>query len=269
MLTKRIIACLDVLNGNVTKATKFQNNILVGTAEKVTADLYLAGIDEVIFFDIMASAERRKVDLDTVRAVAKSIFVPFTVGGGLRSLDDMRDTLRSGAEKVSLDSMAVRNPAIIRQGAEAFGSQCIVVSIQIRKVQITDEIPSGYEVAIDGARVFTGKDAVIWAQEAVSLGAGELCINSIDQDGTHLGYDIGILNRICNAVDVPVIASGGAGTLEHVSTLFSTTEASAAIVSSMLYSPRLLRNYSVAEIKSHLSDCNIVVRPSAINFTQE
>jgi imidazole glycerol-phosphate synthase subunit HisF len=263
MLTKRLIPCLDIVNGTVTKATKFQNNLPIAPAVEVIERLYEQGVDEVIFFDILASAERRKIDLPTVREVAKRVFVPFTVGGGLRTLADMRETLKAGAEKISIDSMAVRNPDLIREGAQAFGRQCVVVSMQVRRVEPTAAIPSGFEVAIDGARVFTGMDAIAWARRAAELGAGELCINSIDRDGTHTGYDIELLKQVCDAVNVPVIASGGAGTIEHVIEAFRDTECSAAIVSSMLYSPRLPRNFSVDEIKAGLRAENIPVRPTS------
>lgn len=263
MLTKRLIACLDVVDGMVTKAVKFQDNIPISPAAEVMSRLYADGIDEIIFFDILASAQKRIVDLETVARVADSVFVPFTVGGGIKSLEDMHQVLKGGAEKISIDSMAVRNPSIITQGAEAFGSQCMVVSMQAKKVEKTKSIPSGYEIAIDGARVFTGLDAVEWAVRAAQLGAGELCINSIDRDGTHSGYDLDLLNQICAQVSVPVIASGGAGTLEHVADVFTKTDCSAAIISSMLYSPRLPRNFGSEEIKDYLLKCGIHVRPHA------
>ena len=263
MLTKRLIACLDVVDGMVTKAVKFQDNIPISPADEVMSRLYAEGIDEIIFFDILASAQKRIVDLDTVRAVAHRVFVPFTVGGGIKSLEDMHQVLKAGAEKISIDSMAVRNRQIISEGADAFGSQCMVVSMQAKQVDKTVDIPSGYEIAIDGARVFTGMDAVEWAKTAAGLGAGELCINSIDRDGTHSGYEIDLLKRICDVVNVPVIASGGAGTMEHVSEMFNETECSAAIISSMLYSPRLPRNFGSEEIKAHLMDKGVHVRPHA------
>lgn len=263
MLTKRIIACLDVVNGVVTKARQFQDNIEISPALEVMADLYADGIDEIIFYDIKASAEKRPIDLDTVRSVADCVFVPFTVGGGIRNLDDMFNVLGAGAEKISIDSMAVRNPDIITQGAREFGRQCMVVSMQAKRVEKTDNIPSGFEIAIDGARVFTGMDAIEWAIKAEGLGAGELCINSIDRDGTHTGYDAELMELVCRAVNVPVIASGGAGTPEHVAETLST-DVSAAIVSSMLYSPRLPRNFSCDEIKAHLVNANIHVRPRPV-----
>ncbi len=263
MLTKRVIACLDVVSGMVTKAVKFQDNIPISPAVDVMKKLYSDGIDEIIFFDIMASSEKRGLDIETVKTVADNIFVPFTVGGGIRSVEDMHYVLKSGAEKISIDSMAVRNPKLIKQGAYTFGSQCIVLSMQAKKVEKSATIPNGYEIAIDGARIFTGMDVVEWAQKGTDLGAGEVVINSIDRDGTHEGYDLELLERICSVVSVPVIASGGAGSLEDVSTVFKQTDVSAAIVSSMLYSPRLPRNFSSDEIKRHLLSEGISVRPAS------
>ncbi|NLC69349.1 MAG: imidazole glycerol phosphate synthase subunit HisF [Clostridiaceae bacterium] len=261
MLTKRLIACFDIINGMVTKAYKFQNNINVGSAVDIACKVYEDQVDEIIFYDITASAEKRKIDIDTVRNVARHVFVPFTVGGGIKNLDDMYEVLKAGAEKISIDSMAVRNPGIISEGARAFGSQCIVLSMQVKKVERTSKIPSGYEIAIDGARVFTGMDAVEWAKKGEDLGAGEICVNSIDRDGTHSGYDIEITSLISNAVNIPIIASGGAGTPEHVVEIFTKTGASAAIISSMLYSPLMKRNYQVKEIKCKLMEHGIPVRP--------
>lgn len=260
MLAKRLIACFDVINGMVTKASKFQNNIDILDVETASKMIYNMQIDEVIFYDVKASAEKRPIDIQMVEKVAKNIFVPFTVGGGIKTLDDMFEVLKAGAEKISVDSMAVRNPEIIRQGADAFGSQCIVLSMQVKKVTPTENIPSGYEIAIDGARVLTGMDAVEWAKRGESLGAGEIVVNSIDNDGTHIGYDLDITSRICNCVNVPVIASGGAGKIEHLYDLFTMTESSAGIISSMLYSPRLERNYTVKEIKEYLKLKGIPVR---------
>jgi len=237
MLTKRLIACFDVKNGYVTKARRFENNIEIDLAGVVAQKIYDEQIDEIIFYDITASAEKRKTDLATVREVASRVFVPFTVGGGIRTAEDMYDVLAAGAEKVSVDSMAVRNPDIITQGAKAFGSQCVVLSMQVKRVEKTAAIPSGYEIAIDGARVFTGMDAIEWARRGEALGAGEICVNSIDNDGMHSGYDLEITRTVADAVNIPVIASGGAGTPAHVCDAFTKTGVSAAIISSMLYSP--------------------------------
>ncbi len=261
MLTKRLIACFDVVNGVVTKAQQFNDNIEVAPAEMLAQKVYEDGIDELIFFDIKASAEKRPIDIQMVKNVAAHVFIPFTVGGGIKTLDDMYMTLKAGAEKISIDSMAVRNPDIITEGAKAFGSQCIVLSTQVKYVGVSDKIPSGYEVFIDGARLATGLCAMEWLRRGVALGAGEVCLNSIDNDGMVSGYEMNITKRAAEELSVPLIASGGAGTPEHIAELFSTCPAGAAIISSMLYSPRLEKNYTVAEIKEYLTDKNIHMRP--------
>ncbi len=260
MLTKRLIACFDVISGRVTKARQFQNNIDIDSAESVAEKVYQSQIDEIIFYDITASSQKRRIDLETVRRVAQRVFVPFTVGGGIKNLRQMYEVLKAGAEKISIDSMAVRNPKIIKQGSDAFGSQCIVLSMQVKRVSKTARIPSGYEIAIDGARVYTGMDAVQWARKGEELGAGEICLNSIDRDGTHKGYDIDITSLVSDSVTIPVIASGGAGNIQHLVEVFTKTEVSAGIISSMLYSPKM-KNYSVQEIKRQLIKKRIDVRP--------
>ena len=252
MSTKRLIACFDVIGGNVTKAKQFQDNIYVAPAAEMAKRMSKEGIDEVIFFDVTASAERRMIDLDTVRAVKEHITVPYIVGGGLRDLDDMRAAVEAGADKVSIDSMAVRNPDIIADGARALGSERIVLSMQVRRVDKTEKIPSGYEIAIDGARTFTGMDALEWAKRGEELGAGEICVNSIDNDGGCEGFDLEITKAVADAVKIPVIASGGAGLPCHIADAFTKAGADAAIISSMLYSPRLAKNFSVQEIKDEL-----------------
>lgn len=261
MLTTRLIACFDVVRGRITKGRKFQDNIDVADAAEMAAKVYEAGIDELIFFDILASAEKHRADIGTIQKVARQVFVPLTIGGGIANVEDMHAVLDAGAEKVSLDSMAVRNPEIIRQGSEEFGRQCIVLSMQVKKGEPTQTIPSGYEVAIDGARVMTGLDAVEWAKRGEALGAGEICVNSIDQDGTHAGYDLTITRVVAEAVNVPVIASGGAGTISHVADAFTEGKAAAAIVSSLLYSPRMERTLTVGEMKAALaSEHGLLVR---------
>jgi cyclase len=261
MLTKRLIACFDVIDGRVTKAQQFQDNIDVAPAADLAQRLYADQVDEIVFYDIMASAEARVIDLDTVRAVAEHVFVPFTVGGGIRDLDDMFAVLKAGAEKISVDSMAVRNPDIIRAGAEAFGTQCIVLSTQVKHVGTSDAVPSGYEVFIDGARRATGMDAVEWVRRGADLGAGEIVVNSIDADGTAGGYDLTITRAVADAVNVPVIASGGAGTVDHIAAGLTDGGASAAIISSILYSPRFERNVGVRELKAGLADRGVHLRP--------
>ena len=243
----------------MTKAIRFQDNIDIAPADKLAGAMYDAQIDELIFYDITASAEKRGIDIETVKKVARQVFIPFTVGGGIKDLHDMYDALKAGAEKISVDSMAVRNPQIIAEGAKAFGSQCVVLSTQVKK---TKKMPSGYEVYIDGARLATGLDAGEWIKRGQELGAGEICLNSIDNDGTLAGYDLELMRLAETAVSVPLIASGGAGTPEHLRTLFTETQTQAAIISSMLYSPRMKKNYSVRELKDHLIRNRINVRPS-------
>jgi len=261
MLTGRLIACFDVIDGRVTKAQQFQDNIDVAPADELATRLYDDQIDEIVFYDITASAQRRKIDLDTVRAVARHVFVPFTVGGGIRSVDDMFEVLKAGAEKISVDSMAVRNPDIIRDGARAFGRQCIVLSTQVKRVGARAGLPSGYEVFIDGAREPTGLDALDWVRRGEDLGAGEIVVNSIDRDGTASGYDLEITRAVADAVNVPVIASGGAGTVDHIVAGLTDGGASAAIISSILYSPRFDRNLGVRELKESLGARGVPMRP--------
>ena len=261
MVTKRLIACFDIIGDRVTKAVNFKDNIDVGSADELASIMYEEQIDELIFYDITASAERRRLNIETVKKVAERIFIPFSVGGGIKNLEDMYEALKAGAEKISIDSMAVRNPRIITEGAKAFGSQCIVLSTQVKRTQKSPKIPSGYEVYIDGARVATGMDAIEWIKRGQELGAGEICLNSIDNDGTLSGYDIELMKLASEAVSVPLIASGGAGKPVHLKELFTETAAQAAIISSMLYSPRMERNYKVAELKEYLLNENINVRP--------
>jgi cyclase len=256
-MNKRLIVCFDVIGGNVTKAKKFQDNIYVAPAAEMAKRMAEEGIDEVIFFDVTASAERRMIDLDTVRAVKEHTAVPFIVGGGLRNLDDMKAAIEAGADKVSVDSMAVRNPDIIAEGAKELGSARIVLSMQVQRVEKTEKIPSGYEIAIDGARTFTGMDALEWAKRGASLGAGEICVNSIDNDGGCEGFDLEITKAVADAVNIPVIASGGAGLPRHIIDAFVEAGADAAIISSMLYSPRLEKNFTVPEIRAALKAAGV------------
>ena len=258
MLTKRLIACFDIIKGRVTKAVQFQDNIDVAPAYELAALMYDEQIDEIIFYDISASAEKRRIDIETVKETARRVFIPFTVGGGIKDLNDMYDTLKAGAEKISVDSMAVRNPAIISEGARSFGSQCIVLSTQAKR---TGNTKSGYEVFIDGARTATGMDTIEWIKQGQDLGAGEICLNSIDCDGTMSGYDLELMKLAEAAVSVPLIASGGAGKPLHLKELFINTQAQGAIISSMLYSPRAQKNYSVRELKDYLLENGVNVRP--------
>ncbi len=256
MLTKRIIPCLDVRAGKVTKGVRFEGNVDVGDPVRMAREYYEQGADEIVFYDITASNERRDIFIDVVRAVAREIFIPFSVGGGLRSPDDLRRVLLAGAEKVSIDSGAVRNPQLIADGARAFGNQCIVLSMQVKQVGPTEGTPSGYEIVIDGGRTYTGLDAIEWAKRGVELGAGELCVNSIDRDGTTEGFDIELTRRMAEAVGIPVIASGGGGTPAHLAEVFTDGRADAAILASILH----YGEYTISEIKRHLSAAGVEVR---------
>ena len=256
MLSKRIIICLDVREGKTTKGVKFQGNVDVGDPVAMAERYYEEGVDELVFYDITASHEKRGIMIEVVRRVARSIFIPFSVGGGLRTVEDMREVLLAGAEKISVDSGAVRNPDIIAEGARAFGNQCIVLGMQAKHVGKSEKIPSGYEIYIDGARVATGLDAVEWAKRAEGLGAGEICLNSIDADGTQDGYELTITRRVSEEVGIPVIASGGAGTPEHMARVLTEGRADAALIASMVH----FGEYTVPEIKRYLEERDIPVR---------
>lgn len=256
MLSKRIIPCLDVRDGRTTKGIKFKNNIDIGDPVEMGRFYYEEGADEIVFYDITASSDKRPIMLDVVRRVAESIFIPFSVGGGIRTLEDMRDVLLAGAEKVSVNSAAVLNPDIIRQGAEAFGSQCVVLGMDVKKVGYSEKTPSGYEIVINGGRTHMGIDALWWAQEAVRLGAGEICLNSIDADGTQTGYELELTRLISTSVGIPVIASGGAGNPEHIVDVLSKGHADAALIASMVH----YGAYTIRGIKDFLADSGIAVR---------
>ena len=256
MVTKRIIPCLDVREGQVTKGIAFQGNTNVGDPVDMAHFYYENGADELVFYDITASNEQRDIMINVVSAVANLIFIPFSVGGGLRTLDDMRKVLWAGAEKVSIDSGAVRNPDLIAQGARAFGSQCIVLSMQVKNVSASPEIPSGYEIYIDGARRPMGIDAIEWAKKGVELGAGEIVVNSIDQDGTKAGYELKLTKQISETVSVPVIASGGAGNPQHLKDVFVESRADAAIVASITH----YGEFSINSIKNYLGQQGVTVR---------
>lgn len=256
MLSKRIIPCLDVRDGRTTKGIKFKNNVEIGDPVQMARYYYEEGADEIVFYDITASSDRRNIMIDVVRQVAKEIFIPFAVGGGIRTLEDMRAVLLAGAEKVSVNSAAVQNPEIIAQGAQAFGSQCIVLGMDVKRVPVSTQIPSGYEIVIHGGRTPTGLDALWWAQEAVRLGAGEICLNSIDADGTQQGYELTLTKLIAEAVPIPVIASGGAGVPEHLAEVFQQAHADAALIASMVH----YGTYTITEIKQYLQNQGIKMR---------
>ena len=250
MLAKRIIPCLDVDKGRVVKGINFVKIRDVGDPVECAKAYDKQGADEIVFLDITATHEGRGQILDVVSKTAKEVFIPLTVGGGIKSVDDFRAILRAGADKVSVNSAAVRNPRLIKEAAEAFGSQCVVLAMDVKRFD------DGYHVVINGGRIDTGLDAVEWAKTACSLGAGEILLTSMEADGTKAGYDLGITNEIANAVSVPVIASGGAGNLEHFSEVFEKTGADAALAASLFHYGEL----TVPQVKEHLKQKGITVR---------
>ena len=256
MLSKRIIPCLDVRDGRLTKGIKFRENVDIGDPVEAAREYYEQGADEIVFYDITASSEGRAIMLDVVKRVAETIFIPFSVGGGIKSLDEMRDVILAGAEKVSVNSWAVKNPRIIEEGARAFGSQCIVLGMDVKKVAQSQQIPSGYEMVINGGRTPVGMDALWWAKETQRLGAGEICLNSIDADGTQDGYELNLTELISTSVGIPVIASGGAGKPEHLLDVLTKGKADAALIASMVH----YHTYAISAIKSFLAGSGVKVR---------
>lgn len=256
MLLKRLIVCLDVRNGRVTKGVKFKGNVDVGDPVEMATRYSEDGADELVFYDITASAEHRACDLEMVSRAARALTVPFTVGGGIRGVDDIRAALLAGADKVSLNSLAVETPTILTEGAKAFGRQCIVLGLDAKRVPVTETIPSGYEVVIRGGRQPTGRDALAWAKEAAERGAGEICLNAIDTDGAREGYELPITRMISEAVSIPVIASGGAGHPDHLVEVLTAGKADAALIASMVHT----MGYTCGGIKDALRQANIPVR---------
>ena len=253
MLKKRIIVCLDVKDGRTTKGVKFQNNIDIGDPVEMAKEYYKQGVDELVFYDIIASARGRGPILELISQVASQVFIPFCVGGGIGSIEDIRSTILAGAEKVSLNSQAVKNTGLITEGARIFGNQCIVLGMDAAK---DEQMPSGYRVYINGGRIKTDLDALEWAKKAVELGAGEIVLNSIDADGTKNGYELTLTKMISENVSVPVIASGGGGTPEHLADALTKGKADAALIATMVHSGK----YTVESIKKDLQKMDIPVR---------
>ena len=253
MLQKRIIVCLDVRNGKTTKGIKFKGNVDIGDPVLMAEEYYKQGVDELVFYDITASSEKRGIMIDLVRQVAEKIFIPFSVGGGIRTLSDMKKVILAGAEKVSVNSSAVLNPFIISEGASHFGKQCIVVGMD---VEADSSKSSGYGIVINGGRKRVDLDAFEWAKRIEALGAGEIVLNSIDADGTKAGYDLKLTKMISEGVGIPVIASGGAGTSKHIGDVFTKGKADAALIASMVH----IDGYTICGIKDFLKKENIPVR---------
>ena len=250
MHTKRIIPCLDVNNGRVVKGVNFVNLIDAGDPVAVAAAYDAAGADELVFLDITASSDHRSTVADMVRKVAEQVFIPFTVGGGIRTVDDFKAILREGADKVSVNSAAIMNPHLISEAAEKFGSQCVVVAIDAKKT------PDGYHIFKNGGRIDMGIDAVEWAMQADKLGAGEILLTSMDCDGTKAGYDIELTRLISENVSIPVIASGGAGNLEHFYDALTVGKADAALAASLFH----FKELEIRQVKQYLKDRSVPVR---------
>ena len=250
MHTKRIIPCLDVNNGRVVKGVNFVNLIDAGDPVAVAAAYDAAGADELVFLDITASSDHRNTVADMVRKVAEQVFIPFTVGGGIRTVDDFKAILREGADKVSVNSAAIMNPHLISEAAEKFGSQCVVVAIDAKKT------PDGYHIFKNGGRVDMGIDAIEWAMQADKLGAGEILLTSMDCDGTKAGYDIELTRLISENVSIPVIASGGAGKLEHFYDALTDGKADAALAASLFH----FKELEIRQVKQYLKDRGVAVR---------
>ncbi|MBN1409359.1 MAG: imidazole glycerol phosphate synthase subunit HisF [Spirochaetales bacterium] len=253
MLEKRIIICLDVKDGKTTKGIKFKGNIDLGDPVEMARKYYLDGVDELVFYDITASHEKRNIMIDVVRKVAETIFIPFSVGGGIGTVEDIRSVLLAGAEKISVNSQAVKNPDIITEGASIWGSQCIVLGMDAAK---DTEMPSGYRIFINGGRTPTQLDALAWAKKAEQLGAGEIVVNSMDADGTKDGYELTITRMISENVGIPVVASGGAGKPEHLYDVLTSGKAHAALIASMTH----YGEYTVESIKDYLKNRGLPIR---------
>ncbi|MGQ7688450.1 imidazole glycerol phosphate synthase subunit HisF [Streptococcus suis] len=251
MLAKRIIPCLDVKDGRVVKGVNFVNLTDVGDPVDAAKAYYEAGCDELVFLDITATHEERDTTVDMVRRVAEQVFIPFTVGGGIRSVEDMNKMLKAGADKVSVNSSAVANPQLIADCAEKFGNQCVVVAIDAKKVE-----DGSWHVFVAGGRKDTGIDLLDWAKKVVSLGAGEILLTSMDKDGTKSGFDIEMLNAVANVVTVPIIASGGAGNSQHILEVFEQTPATGALAASIFHYCEV----SIADTKQAMRQSGIEVR---------
>ncbi|HAL42529.1 MAG TPA: imidazole glycerol phosphate synthase subunit HisF [Gammaproteobacteria bacterium] len=258
MLSKRVIACLDVRDGRLAKSIKFVDTKDIGDPVEKARAYYLDGLDELVFYDITASSDRRSIMLDVVESVASQVFIPLSVGGGIRSVSDATDLRLAGAEKINVNSAAVQRPALIDECAAAIGNQNVVLSMDMRRVEPTQALPSGYEIVINGGRQPMQMDALAWALDGERRGAGELVVNSIDADGTKEGYEIALTALISSSVRIPVIASGGAGKPEHLHQVLTEGKADAALVASMVH----YGEYRVSDLKEYLQRQGLKMRMS-------
>jgi cyclase len=256
MLAKRIIPCLDVKDGRVVKGVRFVDLRDAGDPVEQAIVYDMERADELVFLDITATHERREIVHNMVRRVAETVFIPFTVGGGLRTVEEIREILAAGADKISINSAAVRRPELISEGARRFGSQCMVVAIDAKRQPSSADSSPRWEVYINGGRLPTGRDALEWAREAEELGAGEILLTSMDCDGTQDGYDVDLLRAVSSTVRIPVIASGGAGSLEHFYEALTDGGASAALAATLFH----YRQLSIAEVKAYLAERGVPVR---------
>jgi cyclase len=256
MLSKRIISCLDVRDGNLAKSIKFVDTKDIGDPVSTAQKYYEDGIDELVFYDITASSDKRNIMIDVVSNVASKIFIPFSVGGGLRTVEDCTKVRLAGAEKINVNTAAVTNPGLITRASVALGAQAVVLSMDVLAVPVSKQIPSGYEIVTHGGRNRTGIDAIGWAKKGETLGAGELVVNSIDADGTKEGYELNLTRMIADAVTIPVIASGGGGKPEHLYDVLTEGRADAALIASILH----YGEYSIRQIKEYLKERGIKIR---------
>ena len=258
MLSKRLIACLDVRDGHLAKSVKFVDTKNIGDPVEKAREYYEDGLDELVFYDITASSDKRNIMLDVVEKVAEQVFIPLSVGGGVRSVADATDLRLAGAEKINVNSAAVQRPELIAECAHAIGNQNVVLSMDIRQAPVSETIPSGYEIVINGGRKPMGLDALAWALRGEALGAGELVVNSIDADGTRDGYELKLTALLADAVGIPVIASGGAGEPAHLVDALTVGKADAALVASMVH----YGDYTVSGLKHYLHEHGVKMRMS-------
>lgn len=256
MLAKRIIPCLDVKEGRNVRGVKFSADRDAGDPVELAVRYDAEGADELVFYDITASSDGRAIVMDLVREVSEQVFIPLTVGGGMRTFDDIRAVLKGGADKISINSSAVHSPELIGQCAESFGSQCIVGAIDALRRPVPEGDSPSWEIYVNGGRTPTGLDALEWVEELVDRGAGELVLNSIDADGTRDGYDLDLNQSVAARVDVPIVASGGCGTAEHIYEVLTAGRASAALAASIFH----YQNYSIPEVKAFLAARGVAVR---------